>query len=73
MATYTTKAGDMWDQIAHNELGDANKIAQLMECNQQYRNYYIFPSGIVLMLPEVAETVSRSLPPWKQKSDKKKG
>jgi hypothetical protein len=37
-----------------------------MNANLQYREYYIFPAGIVLTIPEVKESVSRSLPPWKK-------
>lgn len=66
MATYTTKQGDMWDAIAHTQLGDVSYTDKLMNLNQQYREYYTFPAGIVLQLPEVSTDVVDTMPPWKQ-------
>ncbi len=66
---YTTIQGDMWDSIAYAQLGDVAHTDKLINLNRQYREYYIFPAGIVLTLPEVAaESVSDALPPWKQVS-----
>lgn len=68
MKTYTTIQGDMWDSIAYQQLGSTSHTDQLMNLNQQYRDYYIFPAGIVLTLPdsEPATAVSETIPPWKQ-------
>ena len=66
MATYTTKQGDMWDAIAHTQLGDVSYTDKLMNLNQQYREYYTFPAGIVLQLPEVSADLIDTMPPWKQ-------
>lgn len=63
---YTTIQGDMWDSIAFSQLGDVAYTDKLMNLNQQYREYYTFPAGIVLHLPDMAEEPSSSLPPWKQ-------
>lgn len=66
--TYTTTSGDMWDAIAYDQLGSVDYTGQLMALNMKYIDYFIFPSGIVLELPEkVQETVNSRLPPWKQK------
>ena len=67
MRTYTTVQGDMWDSIAYTQLGDEAYTDRLMNLNQQYRNIYIFPSGIVLTLPERETKINSSLPPWKRK------
>ena len=66
MKTYTTVQGDMWDSIAYKQLGSTSYTDQLMRVNLRYREYYIFPAGIVLTLPEIRESVSSSLPPWKK-------
>ena len=66
MATYTTKQGDMWDAIAHTQLGDVAYTDKLMNLNQQYREYYTFPAGIVLQLPQVSTDIISTMPPWKQ-------
>lgn len=64
--TYTTVQGDMWDSIAFAQLGDVAHTDKLMNANLKYREYYTFPAGIVLTLPEVATPASDALPPWKQ-------
>lgn len=64
--TYTTVQGDMWDSIAYSQLGNVAYTDQLMRLNQQYLDFYIFPAGIVLTLPEPVENVSGALPPWKR-------
>lgn len=66
MVTYTTVQGDMWDSIAHNLLGDVAHTDKLMNLNQQYREYFTFPAGIVLLVPEVSEETVADLPPWKK-------
>ena len=64
--TYTTVQGDMLDSIAHDQLGGTEHTNKLMVANQQYREYYTFPAGIVLTLPEITEAASDTLPPWKR-------
>mgnify|MGYP001121838698 FL=1 len=66
MKTYTTIQGDMWDKIAYTQLGDTAHTDKLMNANLQYREYYTFPAGIVLVLPEIPKSTSDTLPPWKQ-------
>ena len=66
MKTYTTVQGDMWDSIAFAQLGDVAHTDKLMNANLRYREYYTFPAGIVLTLPEIPERTSYTLPPWKQ-------
>lgn len=68
MKTYTTVQGDMWDSIAYTQLGSVNHTDKLMNANLKYREYYTFPAGIVLTLPEITESVSDTLPPWKRVS-----
>lgn len=63
---YITKQGDMWDAIAYHQLGDVAHTDKLMNLNQQYLEYYTFPAGIVLTLPEVSVTPADTLPLWKQ-------
>ena len=66
MKKYTTVQGDMWDSIAYAQLVNADYADKLMNANLQYREYYIFPAGIVLNLPEITGRVSDGMPPWKQ-------
>lgn len=64
--TYSTTQGDMWDSIAHSQLGDVAYTDKLMTLNPAYVGYYVFPAGIVLTLPDVSAEPVSSLPPWKQ-------
>ena len=66
MATYTTKQGDMWDAIVYTQLGSVSYTDKLMNLNQQYREYYTFPAGVVLQLPEISSDLVSTMPPWKQ-------
>ena len=65
MRTYTTVQGDMWDLIAYSQLGDVAHTDKLLTLNRRFLDYYIFPAGIVLVLPEIRLPVSDTLPPWK--------
>lgn len=64
--TYTTVQGDMWDSIAHSQLGDVSYTDKLMKLNIEYQKYFIFPAGIKLKLPDIPEEVPATLPPWKR-------
>ena len=67
--TYITKQGDMWDSIAHSQLGDVKYTDVLIDANHEHIDTFIFPSGVELVIPEVAEAVTESdMPPWKRVS-----
>jgi len=57
----------MWDQIAYKTLGSVSLTDRLMMANRKYLNFYVFPAGITLVIPEVsADNMTEGLPPWKQ-------
>lgn len=64
--TYTTISGDMWDKIAHEQMGSALYLDRLMKANVKYAALFVFPAGIVLTIPEVEDEVNMELPPWKR-------
>lgn len=64
--TYTTVQGDMWDSIAYTQLGDVSYTDKLMTLNPKYREYYTFPAGVVLTLPDEVAGDTNALPPWKK-------
>lgn len=65
---YVTEQGDKWDLIAHKQLGDCRHMNKLMAANPEYLEYYIFPAGIELQLPEIdsEQAALDALPPWRQ-------
>ncbi len=64
--TYTTVQGDMWDKIAFSQLGSSQHLDILINANRKYREYYIFPSGIRLNIPDVPQISDSLAPPWKR-------
>lgn len=66
MKTYTTVQGDMWDSIAFHQLGSCESTDALMNANLKYMDVFIFPSGVVLTIPDVENKVENNLPPWKK-------
>lgn len=65
--TYTTIAGDTWDEIAFKECGSETLSSELMLLNRKYINVVIFGEGVELVIPvyDTAQTPS-TLPPWRQ-------
>ena len=66
MNTYTTISGDMWDKIAHDQMGSERYTDQLIWANLAYRDVYVFPAGVTLVIPETPEETAEDLPPWKR-------
>ncbi len=64
--TYRTISGDMWDKIAHEEMGSSYYVDKLMKANTQYLEYFVFPAGIILTIPEVEDEPAEELPLWKR-------
>ncbi|MBQ6298278.1 MAG: tail protein X [Selenomonadaceae bacterium] len=64
--TYVTKSGDMFDNIAYEQLGSCSYVERLINANRKYIDVYIFDSGVELILPDIeAEKKARKLPPWR--------
>ncbi len=64
--TYTTISGDTWDIIAYKVYDDEMYMDVLIKANLEYKDIYIFPAGVTLVIPEIDLEVSDTLPPWKQ-------
>lgn len=64
--TYTTISGDMWDKIAHEQMGSVLHTDKLLKANIEYAGLFVLPSGVVLAIPEIEEELSIELPPWKR-------
>jgi hypothetical protein len=64
--TYTTISGDMWDGVALKTLGSEMRADKLIESNLRHKDYFIFPAGIQLVIPEIKLKMASSLPPWKR-------
>ena len=65
MRTYKTKQGDMWDAIAFLVYDSESFTDDLMNANQDYRDFYTFPAGVILTIPDIDTTQKLTTPPWK--------
>nr|DAH50786.1 MAG TPA: baseplate wedge protein [Caudoviricetes sp.] len=68
MATITTRQGDTWDILAKRQYGDESYMVVLINANLSHRKTVIFPAGIDLNAPDIAEEDLDydDLPPWKR-------
>lgn len=67
--TYTTVQGDTWDLISYKLYGSEIFTSELMALNYERRMITVFPSGILLAVPEIdtsAQAKELDLPPWKR-------
>lgn len=62
---YRTKSGDVWDQIAGNVYGDELYVSFLMENNQEYLEYFVFPEGVCLKIRELPKEKT-VFPDWRR-------
>ena len=62
MSDYITVSGQTWDQIAYEVYGDEHYCTSLMEANRDKLEYFVFPDGITLHLPEKDKLSSMSVP-----------
>lgn len=61
---YKTISGDVWDAIAKEVYGNESYTSFLMENNQEYIDYFVFPEGIILKVKDLPEKES-ILPDWR--------
>ena len=61
---YKTRSGDTWDMTAKEVYGDELYASLLMANNQELLDYFIFPEGVLINLPEIPEEESL-LPDWR--------
>lgn len=68
---YTTISGQAWDQIAFEVYGDEHYCDRLMAANRDKLDYFVFPAGIELNIPEVEyldrDSVPSDYPAWRAK------
>lgn len=55
----------MWDNMAYKLMGGVQYTDLLIRANRKYCDLFVFPAGIELTVPDVAEPVYDKLPPWK--------
>lgn len=66
MEEYRTIQGDTWDMIAKKVYGAERHLDYLMASNFDLLDYFIFPAGIVVKVPELPAEISEDLPSWRR-------
>ena len=66
MEEYRTIQGDTWDMIAKKVYGAERHLDYLMASNFELLDYFIFPAGIVVKVPELPVEISEDLPSWRR-------
>lgn len=66
MEEYRTIQGDTWDMIAKKVYGAERHLNYLMASNFELLDYFIFPAGIVVKVPELPAEISEDLPSWRR-------
>lgn len=66
MEEYRTIQGDTWDMIAKKVYGAERHLDYLMASNFELLDYFIFPVGIVVKVPELPAEISEDLPSWRR-------
>lgn len=64
--TYTTVQGDMWDSVSKTVYGTEAGMTKLLEANEAYRNFVVFPAGLLLIIPDYEPPKTDRLPPWRR-------
>ena len=64
--TYKTISGDTWDLIAYKILGSEVYVEELLNANQEYKDFIVFPANINLIVPEITVPTVSTLPPWRR-------
>lgn len=64
--TYTTVSGDTWDIVAYKMYGTGKEVLadRIMAANQRLLDYFIFPAGVELRIPEIEQEELDGMPPW---------
>ncbi len=63
---YLTISGDTWDMIAYKVYKNEYYMDELMDANPKLLDYTIFPSGILVVCPDIELEDLQTLPPWKE-------
>lgn len=67
---YTTRQGDVWDELALAAYDEEHLSHILIEANPDYSGTLIFDAGVHLKIP-VLDTVEQpeTLPPWRREAE----
>lgn len=63
--TYTTVQGDTWDLVSLAAYGNEKYVDILMQRNFPLLDYSVFPSGVVIAIPDLPERDENEYPDWR--------
>lgn len=62
---YETKSGETFDSIAWKQMGSCKYTELLINANRQHITNFVFSAGVKLVIPELDNTTTVALPPWR--------
>ena len=66
-SSYTTTQGQMWDQVALEELGDELNMGDVLAANVDEMDALVFSGDVNLAVPDEATPLAvQTLPPWER-------
>lgn len=66
-SSYTTRQGQMWDQVALEELGDELTMSDVLAANVDEMDALVFSGDVCLTIPDEATPLAiQTLPPWER-------
>lgn len=68
VSTYTTKQGDTWDLMSYDLYGNEKYMHYLTEANMPLLDILVFPSGVVIHVPELPEEREEDQPFWRMEN-----
>lgn len=66
MKEYITKQGETWDMISLRMYGTEYHVTELILENHDYGNIVVFEGGELLRIPELSNTDTSLLAPWRR-------
>lgn len=64
-STYMTNQGDTWDLMAYDLYGDERYMHYLIEANWPLLDILVFPSGMMVNVPDIPEDAAEDVPFWR--------
>ena len=63
---HRTTEGETWDLVSKKYYGTEKLMHKLLEANPEFKDFVVFPAGVVLKIPEVEIKTTEELPPWRK-------
>lgn len=63
---HKTTEGETWDLVSKRYYKSEKLMYKLLEANGEFKDFVVFPAGVVLKIPEFEIKTIEELPPWRK-------